>query len=45
MKLTLIFRLFSELVYIKSLFRVEVFQHSGFKYSGVPGLSIPAFWI
>ena len=38
-------------MYIKSSFRVEVFRHfgfkysgaQGFKYSGVPAFSIPAF--
>ena len=35
--LTLIGRLFSDLVHIKSSFRL--------KYSGIPGLSIPVFWV
>jgi len=41
--LTLIGRLFSDLVHIKSSFRLEVFWHSGFKYSGILGLSIQVF--
>ena len=41
--LTLIVCLFSDLVYIKSSFRVEVFRNFGFKYSGVQGLRIPVF--